>query len=149
MRRLTWVVIGLILGGGLAPAFAQSAEDVARRLQGAWTATQAERDGMVAPDVVGHRLTFAGNRFQIHSKAGQALYGGMFRLDPRARPAAIDFAHTQGDLRGQTWKGIYLLDRDTLTICDNAGDLIKARPAALRTKSGSGQVLITFKRAKP
>ena len=73
----------------------------------------------------------------------------MFRLDPRAKPVAIDFVHTQDDLGGQAWMGIYLLDRDTLTICDNAADPNKVRPAALGTKSGSGHVLITFKRAKP
>ena len=46
-------------------------------------------------------------------------------------------------------EGIYTLDGDTLTICDNAASLDKGRPAAFEAKSGSGYVLITFKRAKP
>ena len=149
MHRLTWVIIWLIVGVATEPAFAQPVEDAGKRLQGAWTATRAERDGKAAADLVGHRLSFSGNRFQIQSKDGKALYGGMVRLDPGAKPAAIDFAHTQGELKGQAWKGIYAVDHDTLTICDNAGDLTKARPAALEAKGGSGHVLITFKRAKP
>jgi uncharacterized protein (TIGR03067 family) len=149
MHRLTWVTCWLILGTGLVPAFAQPAEDAGKKLQGIWTATHAERDGQVAEDVVGHRLSFTGSRFQIRSKDGKSLYAGTFRVDPGLKPAAIDFAHTEGTLKGKAWKGIYVLDGDTLTMCDNAPNLDKGRPAALEAKSGSGYVLITFKRAKP
>jgi uncharacterized protein (TIGR03067 family) len=70
-------------------------------------------------------------------------------VDPSAKPAAIDFEHTEGALKGKAWKGIYALDSDTLAICDNAPNLDKGRPAAFEAKSGSGYVLITFKRPKP
>ena len=70
-------------------------------------------------------------------------------MDPRARPAAIDFAHTEGALKGKAWKGIYALDGDTLRVCDNAPNLDKDRPVAFEARSGSGHVLVTFKRAKP
>jgi uncharacterized protein (TIGR03067 family) len=70
-------------------------------------------------------------------------------VDPSAKPAAIDFEHMEGALKGNAWKGIYALDGDTLTICDNAPNLNKGRPAAFEAKSGSGYVLITFKRSKP
>ena len=46
-------------------AFAQQAEDNQKKLQGTWTSTKAERDGKAADDVVGHRLSLTGNRFQI------------------------------------------------------------------------------------
>jgi hypothetical protein len=58
MHRLTSALCGLILGTALAPAFAQPAAEAQRQLQGSWTATQAERDGKPADDVVGHRLSF-------------------------------------------------------------------------------------------
>jgi len=48
-----------------------------------------------------------------------------------------------------TWKGIYVLDGDTLTICDNAPNLDEGRPVSFETKSGSGYEVITFKRAAP
>ena len=41
-------------------------------------------------------------------------------MDANAKPAAIDFQHAEGGLKGKTWKGIYVLDGETLTICDNA-----------------------------
>lgn len=149
MPRLTAAMCWLILGTGLMLAFAQPAEDAQKKLQGTWTATRAERDGKAAADVVGHRLSFTGNRFQIQSEDGKPLYAGTVRVDPSTQPAAIDFAHTEGTLKGQAWQGIYALDGDTLTVCDNAPNLDKGRPAAFEATSGSGYVLITFKRAQP
>jgi uncharacterized protein (TIGR03067 family) len=65
------------------------------------------------------------------------------------KPAAIDFQHAEGSLKGKVWKGIYVLDGDTLTICDNAQNLETDRPTAFEATSGSGYDLITFNRAKP
>jgi uncharacterized protein (TIGR03067 family) len=148
MRRLISALCCLILGTGVIAALAQPAEEAQRQLQGAWTATQAERDGRTADDVVGHRLAFAGNRFRILSKDGKILFTGTVRLDPSAKPASIDFEHAEGTLKGKAWKGIYALEGDTLRICDNAPNVDKGRPTAFEAKSGSGYVLITFKRAK-
>jgi uncharacterized protein (TIGR03067 family) len=94
-------------------------------------------------------LSFTGNRFQILSKDGKPLYAGTVRVNPSAKPWAIDFEHTEEALKGKIWKGIYVLDGDTLTICDNAPNLDAGRPVSFETKSGSGYELITFKRAAP
>jgi uncharacterized protein (TIGR03067 family) len=149
MHRLTAAMCWLILGTGLVLAFAQPAEDAQKPLQGTWTATQAARDGQAADDVVGHRLSLTGNRFQIQSEDGQPLYAGTVWVDPSAKPAAIDFEHTEGVLKGKAWQGIYALDGDTLTVCDNAPDLDQGRPTAFEATRGSGYVLITFTRTKP
>jgi uncharacterized protein (TIGR03067 family) len=139
----------LILTTSFVPALAQSPDEAQKSLQGAWTATKGERDGKAAADVVGNRISFAGNRFQIQSKDGKSLYAGTVRVDPGAKPMAIDFEHTEGTLKGKTWKGIYALSGDMLTICDNAANLDKSRPIAFDAKSASGYVLITFRRVKP
>lgn len=149
MYRLTSAMCWLIFVTGLVPTFAQAAEESQKKLQGTWTATKAEHDGKAAGDLVGHRLSFTGNRFQIQSKDGKPLYAGTVREDPNAKPAAIDFEHTEGALKGKVWRGIYALDGDTLMTCDNALNLDKSRPATFEAKTGSGYVLITFKRAKP
>ena len=149
MHRLTLAMCWLILGTGLALAYAQPAEDAQKQLQGTWTATQAKRDGHAADDVVGHRLAFTDHRFQIQSEDGKPLYAGIVRVDPSTKPAAIDYEHTEGVLKGKVWQGINALDGDTLKICDNASNLDKGRPVAFEATSGSGYVLITFKRAQP
>jgi uncharacterized protein (TIGR03067 family) len=70
-------------------------------------------------------------------------------VDPSTKPAAIDFEHAEGALKGKTWKGIYALDGDTLTTCDNSTSPDKGRPAAFEAAAGSGHILIRFQRAKP
>jgi uncharacterized protein (TIGR03067 family) len=70
-------------------------------------------------------------------------------MDATTSPAAIDFQHTGGTVKGRMWKGIYVLDGETLRICDNAPDPDKPRPAAFEAKAGSGHIFIAFKRAKP
>jgi hypothetical protein len=65
MYRLTSAVCWWILGTGLV--LAQPTEQAQKQLEGTWIATKAERDGKAADDVVGHRLSFTGNRFQIQS----------------------------------------------------------------------------------
>jgi uncharacterized protein (TIGR03067 family) len=97
--------------------------------------------------VFSRRPRLTGNRFQILSKDGKPLYAGTIRVNPTANPWAIDFEHTEEALKGKT--GIYVLDGDTLTICDNAPNLDEGRPVSFETKSGSGYELITFKRAAP
>lgn len=149
MRGIIRAMCCMIFGMQIVPAIAQPVEDALKKIQGTWLATKAEQDGKPAKDVDGHRLSFAGNRFQLHSKDGKLLYEGTFRVEPGAKPAAIDFDHTLGSLKGKVWKGIYALDGDTLTTCDNAPSLDKGRPTAFEAKAGSGYVLITFSRAKP
>jgi uncharacterized protein (TIGR03067 family) len=137
-----------IFATALAPAFTQGAEEAPRKLEGAWTATKAERDGKPANDVVGHRLTFTGNRFQIQSKDGKTRYAGTVRVDPSAKPATMDFEHTEGALKGKVWKAIYALDGEKLTTCDNGPNPDKGRPSSFEATAGSGYILITFQRAK-
>jgi uncharacterized protein (TIGR03067 family) len=93
---------------------------------------------------------FTGDRFEIRSKDGRTVvYTGTFRTDQNAKPASIDFVNTEGTDKGKTWRGIYTFDGDTLTTCDNAPDVAKARPTAFEAKSGSGYILVTFARARP
>lgn len=149
MHGLTSAMRLLMLWMGLILAFAPLANAAQTKLQGTWVATKAERDGKAADDVVGHQLSIAGDSFQIRSKDGDPLFAGTVRTDPRAKPKTIDFEHKEGALNGKEWTGIYARDGDTLTICDNAPNLEKSRPAAFEAPSGSGYVLITFKRANP
>ena len=139
-------LMGLLLAAG-APGEAADAKKKAG-LRGAWTAVSAERNGAPADDIKGHQLTLTGDRFTIRSK-GKLRYQGTFRVDPSKSPATIDFTNTRGEATGKVWQGIYLLDGDSLKICDNADDVSKGRPAAFAAEPGSGRVLVVFRRAAP
>jgi uncharacterized protein (TIGR03067 family) len=109
-------------------------------LQGAWHAVSAQRNGKDAPEIIGHRLTFTGDRFTITAKDGTRLYEGRVRL-PAAD--AIDFQH-EGKRAGVTWLGLYRVQADRLEICDNAPNLTLARPTTLLSREG--YVSVVFKR---
>jgi uncharacterized protein (TIGR03067 family) len=132
----------------LTSAVPAGAADVAAeqaRLEGAWTAVAAERDGAPAEEVVGHRLELAGERFGI-SAGDRLLYAGSYVIDPAARPARIDFRHDAGEAQGQVWEGIYRLEGGRLSICDDAPDTARPRPTGFATSPGSGYVLVVFER---
>jgi uncharacterized protein (TIGR03067 family) len=147
-RLISALCASAFLLGGLALATAQPAGDAQQKLQGIWTATRADRDGKAAGELIGNRLIFTGNQFEIRSKDGKPLYAGSFQLIPGAKPAAIDFDHTMGALNGKSWKGIYDLDGKMLTTCDNAPNPAGARPVSFGTKCGAGFTLMTFRRAE-
>lgn len=133
-------LLAVLVATGGAPA------QVAGNIQGAWTVVSAERDAKSTAEVAGHRLTFSGDTFAIHHE-GHVVYRGTYSVDPSQKPARIDFLHSEGNLKGNSWKGIYRLEGDALRICDNAPDLAKPRPTQFSAKSGSGYICILFKRA--
>ena len=146
MRRLMSVMSGLMLAAGLVlvcapPVSAQTA------LEGSWNATRAERDGKAADDVVGHRLAFAGKRFEIRSNDGKTLYAA-----PQNRPAREAGGHRLREhARRRQGAGVagHLHARrrhaDHLRQCAESR---KRRPAAFEAKRASGYVLVTFARAR-
>ncbi len=146
-----WVLpmftIGALIGAGTQNAEAAGKEKLA--LQGTWVAVKAEQNGKPAEDIVGHWLTFAGDRFVVRSKDGKVLFQGGVQLPPGKRFPFIDFLHTTGSLKGWTWKGIYSLEGTTLRVCDNGANLEKDRPTAFNTEPGSGHVSIVFQRVQP
>lgn len=96
MRAIAWAVCGLVIGMAYLSAPRQSAGEVPKGLQGTWATSRAERDGKGADDVIGHRLSVDGDRFQIRSRDGKPLYAGLVRADPGAKPAAIDLSIPTG-----------------------------------------------------
>jgi uncharacterized protein (TIGR03067 family) len=145
MRR--WIVpVAAIVVSAIAATGSVTDAQSQNSLKGTWQVLAAQRNARIASDMQDHQLTFSGNRFDIRSQGG-VLYQGTFQVDASKKPATIDFRHTAGKAKGQTWRGIYELDGDTLKICDNAADVSKPRPSAF--VSEEGQVLVDFKRAKP
>lgn len=138
------LILSLGLSLSLAPgAWAADPAPEAARLQGTWQSVAAERNHAPAPDVVGHRLAFTKERFQI-TRDEKLLYGGTYAADPSAQPAHIDFRQDEGGtLRGE-WRGIYRFEAIHLEIIGNVDDTGKPRPAEFVTTPGSGYVLVRF-----
>lgn len=111
-------------------------------LRGTWTAIEARRDG-AAVDLVGNQIEFTGDRFRI-SNAGRLLFGGGVAVNEAVVPAEIDFRIDEGQAKGQTWSGLFKIEKGLLTICDNAPDPSAPRPRDFDAPKGSGYVCLTF-----
>ena len=114
-------------------------------LQGTWLAESAKEAGVDSSEIIGHRLSFDGNRFRI-TKDGKLLYGGTFTVDPSANPSSISFDQNETQSLAGVWRGIYALTGNTLTICDNAPDTSMPRPTGFAECIAPGYVVIRFKR---
>jgi uncharacterized protein (TIGR03067 family) len=72
---------------------------------------------------------------------------GTCKLDPSAKPKALDITGTEGPNKGKTILAIYERDGDTLRVCYDLGG--KNRPTEFKTTAGSRLFLVEYKRQKP
>jgi erythromycin esterase len=143
--------------GRAAGWFLQESEPLAtevrnelKRLEGTWDVTAVVVNGEdtpVAGSLKGLQVIMTGDQRTV--KTGETVLAqGSYRVDPRARPRAIDVTITQGAFKGQSLQGIYELDGDALRIClaMKGG----RRPTEMISKPDSGHTLTVHKfRAKP
>jgi uncharacterized protein (TIGR03067 family) len=145
---MKWTVMTLAALALVALASAGASHTQPGKLDGTWAVVSAERDGQPTEELKTHRLTFHAREFVIR-RDRETVYQGTFTTDRAKKPAQIDFLNTGGQAKGQTWRGIYLLEGDGLKIVDNAPDVSKPRPTSFTTTPGSGYVMLVFKRVEP
>jgi len=115
-------------------------------IQGAWLPTTAEIGGRAFPDEVRKsiRLVIKDDKYTV--TLGQEPDRGNLKLNPAATPKEMDVIGTDGPNKGKTFPAIYEYDGDTLRICyDLSG---KSRPTEFKSKEGTQQFLVTYKREK-
>ena len=116
-------------------------------IQGTWLASTAELAGKPFPEEVRKsiKLTIKDGKYTV--TVGKTPDHGTSKLDPSAKPKAMDITGTEGPNKGKTFQAIYELDGDTLKVCyDLSG---KGRPAEFKTAEGTQLFLVTYKREKP
>jgi uncharacterized protein (TIGR03067 family) len=150
-RILTVLAVALLVG-----ADTQKDDEVkkeANKLQGIWSVTSAERDGMPAPDdeIKKITLTIKGDkliarRTENTGKPEEKVYEMSFTIDPTQKPKWIDVTYTDGERKGESSQGIYELEsNDTLKICMSR---VNTRPTDFETKPESQRHLMVLKRQK-
>jgi uncharacterized protein (TIGR03067 family) len=133
----------------LLASVAQAApgEDPKDALEGVWLPSTAELGGKKFPDEVRKsiRLEIKGDEYTV--TAGAETDRGTCKLDPSARPKALDITGTEGPNKGKTILAIYEREGETLRVCyDLSG---KARPKEFKTSEGTPLFLVEYKRESP
>jgi len=140
---------GLLLAVAVAlalssPSPGDDAKDDAKKIQGTWLPKSAELAGKPLPDEVRKSIKLVLKGDTYTATVGTEPDKGTFKLDPSAKPRAIDITGTDGPNKGKTFPAIYELTDDTLTVCYNLGG--KDRPTEFKTKEGTQLFLVTYKR---
>jgi uncharacterized protein (TIGR03067 family) len=108
------------------------------RLQGTWTQTRFEENGVIdPPDVHGGNgaiTTIEGNTFAVRLADGELLLAGRFILDPSTTPRSITWIDSMGDDAGKLLPASYELDGDSFVFI--AGDEGMPRPVEFVTSPG-------------
>jgi uncharacterized protein (TIGR03067 family) len=113
---------------------------------GTWLPSAAELGGKPFPDEVRKaiKLVIKGDKYTVTT--GKQVDRGTVKLNPAAKPKELDVIGTDGPNKGKTILAIYERDGDTLRVCyDLSG---KGRPKEFKTKEGTQQFLVTYKREK-
>jgi uncharacterized protein (TIGR03067 family) len=112
--------------------------DDLQRLQGTWTQTRFEENGVIdPPDVHGGNgaiTTIEGDTFAVHLPTGELLLAGRFIFDPTTTPRSITWIDNMGDDAGKLLPAIYELDGDSFVFV--AADEGMPRPIEFVTSPG-------------
>jgi uncharacterized protein (TIGR03067 family) len=139
-----FVAFALIVSCASA-AWSDDAKDDA--IEGTWLPAAAELGGKEFPDEVRKtiRLEVKGDQYTV--TVGTQPDRGTCKLNPSAKPKALDITGTEGPNKGKTILAIYERNGDTLRICyDLSG---KSRPAEFKTTEGTRLFLVEYKLQKP
>ena len=154
MRLLEFfAVVGLVTAGGiglLSTAAAQNEGTDKKELekfQGKWVPVSTTIDGkaLEEDEIKNRSVVFKGEKLTLLYKDKERGTASL-KIDPSKSPAQIDATFEDGPRKGETLKGIYKFDGDTLTLCFVVGS--KDRPTEFASKPGSGTMLFVHKRAK-
>jgi uncharacterized protein (TIGR03067 family) len=146
---MTLRLLALSLAVGLCVAGLGRSDDPNKTEQGligTWEVTAGENEGRKdAPEQIrGTKAVITKDRITVTDGQGKVRYDMNYRVDNSTDPKSITLTVTDGAQKGQTARGIYKLDGDTLAICfaEEGGTL----PKEFKTAAGSKQMCFIMKR---
>src|SRR5690242_4677403 len=113
-----WLIVAV---GGLLIAADAPKNDARKdldRMRGTWVATSAEASGTPFDEarIKAMKMVIKGNKY-TYTSVDDYREQGTLTLDPTKKPKTVDIVITEGSDQGETQRGIYQLDKDTLKFC--------------------------------
>lgn len=123
------------------------AADAKSPLEGVWVPSSAELAGKTLPDEArkAFQLEVKGEAYTV--TVGDKVDRGTCKVNPAAKPKAIDITGTEGPNKGKTILAIYERTGDTLRVCYDLGG--KERPTEFKTAEGTQLFLVEHALQKP
>jgi uncharacterized protein (TIGR03067 family) len=115
-------------------------------LNGAWTASEATRNGAKVSDdlVKSATVVFADGKYT--ASLGDITETGTFKIDRAKKPNTIDMKPSDGAKKGTTTPGIFELDGDTLKLCFALET--NRQPSDFTSTADNKHFVVVYKRKK-
>ena len=149
-RTLPGLALALVLvGTATLPAAGKKEKAIKKdlgKMKGTWTVASLVMNGEKLPEeeLKKLKILIGADGSMTVQRDGTTIIKTSCKIDPTAKPKAIDVTFTQGDLKGQTALGIYEIAVDTIKYC--RGGPGKDRPEEFSSKEGSGIIFAIYKR---
>ncbi len=115
-----------------------------KKLQGTWMKVRS----LPAGNGEGQSVLVISGKQMHYSLNGDMVGEYAFTLDAHKKPKVLDFKGTGGAINGLEYRGIYRLEKDTLTISYVRGSNVRERPGDFEgTKEGA--IVSVYQRQKP
>jgi len=155
MRRYALPVLAagvLIAGAVIARSFIAAkpeADKALTKFDGTWVITAVEISGNKIPEgdlqKAPSRVAIQGSHWLLKAPGREET--GTFTVDESKEPGQMDVKPADGPNAGRTYKAIYQIEGDTMTVCYAAPG--QDRPATFETKDRAGYWMNVYKREKP
>jgi uncharacterized protein (TIGR03067 family) len=155
MRRVLGVICVALLaaappqrgGDDVDPEPSTNPKAALRAIQGTWKVVKLEHNGKAnkGPFREGFWV-FKGKEITLRNESGKEWFKGTFVLDLDQKTKTIDITWADGERKGKTQKGIYKIEKDTLTLSRGTD----GRPKGFTDAGKVGKPgLLTLERVKP
>ncbi len=146
MLRTTTATIAIIVLCTTC-ALARDAKEEQKKLDGTWLPITGEQAGEKFPEETLKTIKLVMKDGNWTVTVGDIVDKGTANIDPSKKPKTMDIVGVEGPNKDKKFAAIYELADDTLKIAYSLDG--KERPKDFKSREGTTDLVLTYKRVKP